>query len=74
MSRLSRKTIPNSLNPEYDTRDERQMHDTLIANNQSDVLDAKEREFDQWKKEDVYNEVTEQGQDCITLRWFLKQK
>ena len=67
ISRLSLENKPNSFNSKYGTRDEWQIHEILIAKNESDVLDAKERELDQWKKEGVYTEVTEQGQDCIIL-------
>ena len=42
--------------------------------NTSDVLEAKQKELDQWKKEGVCTEHTNQGQDCISLRWVLKEK
>ena len=31
-------------------------------------------ELDQWKKEDVYTEHIDEGQDCISFRWVLKEK
>ena len=69
MSRLSLENLPKSAET---SQDETQMHETLLMKNNSDVLEAKQKELDQWKKEGVYTEHTNQGQDCIFLRWVLK--
>ena len=71
MSRLSLENIPKSVET---TQDETQIHKTLLMKNNSDVLEAKRKELDQWKKEGVYTEHTNQGQDCISLRWVVKEK
>ena len=39
--------------------DEIQTHETLIV---------------QWKSEKVYEEVPDQAQNCISLRWVIKEK
>ena len=69
MSRLSLENLPKSAET---SQDETQIHETLLMKNNSDVLEAKQKELDQWKKEGVYTEHTNQGQDCIFLRWVLK--
>ena len=64
MSRLSLENIPKSVET---TQDETQIHKTLLMKNNSDVIEAKRKELDQWKKEGVYTKHTNQGQDCISL-------
>ena len=54
--------------------DETQIHDTLIANNKSQQTEARLKELEQWKREEVYDEVTDVGQNCISLRWVMKEK
>ena len=71
MSRLSLENIPKSVET---SQDETQIHETLLMKNNSDILEAKQKELEQWKKEGVYTEHTNQGQDCISLRWILKEK
>ena len=71
MSRLSLENIPKSVEI---SRDETQIHEKLLMKNNSDVLEAKQKELDQWKKEGVYTEHTNQGQDCISLQLVLKEK
>ena len=44
------------------------------SENNLDVLDVKQKELDLWKKEGVYIEYANQGQDCISLQWVLKEK
>ena len=71
MSRLSLENIPKSVEI---SRDETQIHEKLLMKNNSDVLEAKQKELDQWKKEGVYTEHTNQGQDCTSLQLVLKEK
>ena len=71
MSRLSLENIPKSVEI---LQDETQIHEKLLMKNNSDVLEAKQKELDQWKKEGVYTEHTNQGQDCISLQLVLKEK
>ena len=35
---------------------------------------AKEHELNEWQKRGVYNDVEDEGQNAITLRWVLKDK
>ena len=71
MSRLSLENIPKSVEI---LQDETQIHEKLLMKNNSDVLEAKQKELDQWKKEGVYAEHTNQGQDCISLQLVLEEK
>ena len=71
MPRLSLGNIPKSVET---SQDETQIHETLLMKNNSNVLEAEQKELDQWKKEGVYTQHTNQGQDCIPLRWILKEK
>ena len=71
MSRLSLENIPKSVEI---SQDETQMHETLLMKNNSDILEAKQKELYQWKKEGIYTEHTNQGQGCVFLRWLLQEK
>ena len=57
-----------------DTTVEHQSDTLLLACKQSRELEAKMTELNQWKDMGVYKEVENQGQDCISLRWVLKDK
>ena len=35
---------------------------------------AKQNELDNWKDQNVYEEVPDQGQKCITVRWVIEPK
>ena len=50
------------------------MDKVLLTTNKSKELDAKNTELEQWKSRAVYKEVEDKGQDCISLRWVLKDK
>ena len=39
-----------------------------------DTLHAKLKKLNEWKKEQVYIDEKDEGQDCISLRWVLKEK
>ena len=71
MSRLSLENIPTDTEA---SQDENQIHETLYVKNKYDVTKAKQVELDQWKKEDIYTELIDEGQDCISLRWVLNEK
>jgi transposase InsO family protein len=47
---------------------------TLLTINKSRELDAKKIELEQWKTMDVYQEVDDTGQDCMSLRCVMKEK
>ena len=70
MSRLSLENIPKSVET---SQDETQIHETL-KEKQFIQSRSQTKEQDQWEKERVYTEHTNQGQDCISLRWVLKEK
>jgi len=48
--------------------------DVLLASNKSKEANAKQVELEQWKSMDVYQEIDDRGQECISLRWVLKDK
>ena len=45
---------------------------TLVQNKEK-TLEAKLKESQKWKSENVYKEIPDQGQDCISLRWLIKE-
>ena len=53
--------------------DEIQTHETLLVWNKDKTLEAKLSELQQCKSE-VYEEVPDQGQNFISLRWLIKEK
>ena len=69
ISSLSLQNIPTDTEA---LQDENQIHETLFVKNEYDILKAKQVELDQWKKEDVYTENNDEGQDFFSLRWVLK--
>ena len=50
MPRLSLGNIPKSVQT---SQDKTQIHETLLMKNNSNVLEAEQKEQDQWKKEGV---------------------
>ena len=54
------------INKEND--DETQVHETLIMTNKIQQLEAKLKELTQWNKERLYDEVGDNGQECISQR------
>ena len=58
MSRLSLENIPTDTEA---SQDENQIHETLCVKNKYDVIKAKQVELDQWKKEDIYTELIDEG-------------
>ena len=47
---------------------------TFIAHAKNDVIEAKLRELESWKLNDVYHPVENTGQQLMSLRWVLKPK
>ena len=69
---LSNRLSSLSLNEIRD--DETQIHETLIATNKSQQLEAKMIKFNQRRNQDVYDEIGDLGQRSISLRWVMKEK
>lgn len=46
----------------------------LITSDSLGYEEAKERELENWSKLKVYNEVDNEGQDYVSVRWVLKEK
>ena len=53
--------------------DEIQTHESLLVRNKNKTLEAKLSELQQCKSE-VFEEVPDQGQNFISLRWLIKEK
>ena len=54
--------------------DETQIHETLITINISQQLEAKMIELNQWRNEQGYEEKDDFSQQCISIRWVMKEK
>ena len=39
-----------------------------------DVLEAKQKELENWIDYDVYEEVDDKGQNCISVTWVITEK
>ena len=39
-----------------------------------EVLSAKKKELDNWKRYNVYTEVPDKGQQCVSVRWVITEK
>ena len=48
--------------------------DVLLCEDVEEIRQAKEREFQSWKDNDVYEEVPNNGQKTVSLRWVLTDK
>ena len=48
--------------------------DALLCEDVEEIREAKEKEFQSWKVNDVYEEVPEMGQKTISLRWVITDK
>ena len=46
----------------------------LISNNKPEVLQAKHAEIEQWKTNNVFEEVEDEGQKTISVRWIVTEK
>ena len=56
-----------------------ELHEWHIKNEsvlmpKSDVLEAKQNELKNWIDHDVYEEVEDKGQNCISFRWVMTEK
>ena len=55
-------------------KNETQVHGALIMTNKIQQLEAKLQELTQWDKEGVYDEINNNGQERIFLRWVITKK
>ena len=53
---------------------ETEIVETFHVETLQDTLDAKYKELESWKKNDVYEEVDDEGQHCVSVRWVLIPK
>ena len=54
--------------------DEIQTHGILIVQNKEKTLEAKLKQLHQRKSKKFYEEIPNQNQNCISLRWVIKEK
>ena len=65
---------PDSECEPSETDQENQVELALLVSRQTKELEAKHIELDQWRSMGVYKEIPDDGQDCISLRWVVKDK
>ena len=53
---------------------ELQTDPVLVITNKQRQTEAKNAELQQWKDMSVYQKVNDVGQECISLRWVMKEK
>ena len=51
-----------------------EIEETLIAWEGQEIMKAKEAEIQQWKDREAYEEVEDEGQKSISVRWVIKEK
>ena len=61
-------------NDTHETEQENLSNTALLITKQTTEINAKMVELEQWKTMGVYNEIEDRGQNCISLRWVLKDK
>lgn len=49
-------------------------NEVTLTSLSNEEITAKMQELDEWSKRDVYSEVSDEGQNTITLRWVMKDK
>ena len=55
-------------------QDEVNLSETYIVETEKSVSDVKEKELQNWKIEQVYEEVDDVGQDYVSVRWVITKK
>ena len=48
--------------------------ENVVMFNSVDVCNAKDTELDNWRNNDVFNEVEDMGQHTLSLRWVITEK
>ena len=66
--------IPEISDEVYFQQDERLAEDIYVTFTNEEEITAKQLELDEWKNRRVYTEVSDDDQDCISVRWVLSQK
>jgi hypothetical protein len=61
-------------NTAEETSQETLINNDLLLTIKEKELEAKHIELAQWKTMEVYEEVEDNGEECISLRWVLKDK
>ena len=54
--------------------EEKIVDEVLLSQNKEQEAQAKLAELNQWKIRQVYSEIDDEGQQCVSLRWVLKSK
>jgi hypothetical protein len=49
-------------------------NEVLIAENIGDLMQAKEREIENWKQNNVFEESVDNGQETLSVRWVITEK
>ena len=46
----------------------------LVTSDKQGCEEEKEKELENWNKLEVYDEVNDEGQDCVTVKWVFSEK
>ena len=57
-----------------ETEEQTQFYNILMNNVENEVIRAKNAELLQWKQRNVYTEVPDKNQECMSVRWVIKEK
>ena len=72
---LSKVTqIQEDIHDQHFNNTENITYDTFMVKDENEVHKAKMSELQQWKEQNVYNEVEDEGQNTISLRWVVQPK
>ena len=56
------------------SHDKKTIDEVFIVQSKEEEIKAKLTELEQWKSRQVYKEVEDTGQECISLHWVIKSK
>ena len=59
---------------DLETQEEVQITEIYQTESLQEIFDAKNRELESWSKHQVYEEIDDTGQDCISVRWVVTPK
>ena len=57
-----------------DENPETEIAETFHVETEQETLNAKYKELESWKKNEVYEEVEDKGQYCVSVRWVVTPK
>ena len=71
----NRSRSNNETSTATDSQDTEMITDpVLLTTSRARQNEAKQKELQQWEEMGVYKEVPDSGQECISLRWVIREK